>query len=98
MIGAGAIAGRVDFPEAGHEDALVLISIDKCMSRVAVSANGGELVGAILVLEFGWSANAMGAAFDGDVIGGSNIVDLQGNIGDAVAVEHEPLHVWMRRP
>ena len=40
----------------------------------------------------------MGTAFDRKIVGGSHVVHLNGNVGDAVAVEDEALNFGMAGP
>src|SRR5581483_11613204 len=69
MEGAWAVAVRLDGLVAGGKDAFVAVAVDKAMSRVAVGANGSELVDAVLVFLAGGRRDADGSARSRHLIG-----------------------------
>src|SRR5205823_848341 len=75
---------------ARREDSAVAVAIDEGVRRVAVGADGGDLVGALVVLQGRRQGDGKGPAAHGRVEGGRYVIDLQGDVHDAVAVLHQP--------
>ena len=84
---ARAVAVRVERLVAGGEDAAVAVAVDEAVRRVAVGADGGVLVDAVLVLAAAsGGVTPTAPAADGRLVGRRDVVHFEGDVLHAVAV------------
>ena len=98
MVGGGAVALRVDGDVAGGEGPVVAVAVDEGVGGVAVGADRGVLVDAMLVLERLGPHHPDRPALHGEVVGEAHVVDREGDVGDAVAVQDEARRLGVVRP
>ncbi len=88
----GTVAFRVERLIARGEDALVAVAVDEAVRRVAIGADGGVFVDAVLVLQRARRRDAdRRRAGSARLEGRADVVHFEGDVLHAVAVLNEPL-------
>ena len=98
LEGPRAVAVGVERQITRSEDAAIAVAVDEAVRRVAVGADRGVFVDAVLVFQQRRPDDADGAAARGRVVGRGHVVHFQGDVLHAVAVLDQPLRFGMLGP
>ena len=86
VICRGIVPRRIDRAKTWSKFPLVVVSIYKGVRSVAVCADRGKFIDSVLVFKLCRPFYSVSASLDGQVLGHSDVIDLQRDIRNAVAM------------